>query len=139
MFCSMYVVQRLKALASLWKQVLSALTVAPGRVNTPMFPEIDTSFLGDAGPLPVSVGPHWSQHLGKMILVSEVYRSKNMVKRHTGLVVLVNVDARKGTLLLQRIIRRDDSAAYTFFERVGPAYHIAIQDCQFITVVSDYM
>jgi hypothetical protein len=102
-----------------------------------MFPEIDTSFLGDAGPLPVAVRPHWSQHVGKVILVSETYLAKEVLKRHIGPVLLVSVDNRKGTLCLQRVIRRELSGVRKPAEKVGPVYHIACRDCRFITVVSD--
>lgn len=102
-----------------------------------MFPEIDSSFLGDAGPLHVSVQSHWTQHVGKVLLVSEVYYDRGMVKRHTGPVLLVKIDARRGTLCLQRVIRKDDSTLRGPLEKVGPTYHIASRDCQFITVVSD--
>ncbi len=101
-----------------------------------MFPEIDTSFLGDAGPLPGAARPHWRQHVGKVVLVRETYRAKDAVKEHIGPVILVSVDARKGTLCLQRVIRRESFEVRTRVEEVGPSYSIACHDCLFIADVS---
>jgi len=102
-----------------------------------MFPEIDTSFLGDAGPLPMAPKPHWSKHVNQVILVRETYSTKDTVKTHVGPVVLVKVDTRKGTLFLQRVIKRETFSATGRAEKVGPPYHIACRDCQFIATLSD--
>jgi hypothetical protein len=101
-----------------------------------IFPEIDTSFLGDAGPLPIAVGPHWSQYVGKVILVREIYYSKEVVKKHIGPVILMSVDSRKGTLCLQRVLKREGVSVGLGPKKVGPPYHIACRDCQFITDLS---
>ncbi len=108
------------------------LTCIPDKVQTPMFPEIDTSFLGDAGPLPTAVRPHWSQYVGKVILVRETYSSKEVVKKHIGPVVLISLDTRRGTLCLQRVLKRDGFALDSRAEKVGPPYHVACKDCLFI-------
>lgn len=101
-----------------------------------IFPEIDTSFLGDAGPLPVSVRPHWSQYVGKMILVRETYSSKEEVKQHVGPVILVSLESRRGILWLQRVLQREGSSVGVGPEKVGPPYHIACRDCTFIADLS---
>jgi hypothetical protein len=98
-----------------------------------MFPEIDTSFLGDAGPLPITVKPHWSQHIGKVILVRETYsQSKETSVSHIGPVILMKVDTRSGKLTLQRVLAKETFSPVRQVQKVGSPYNIECRDCLFI-------
>ncbi len=110
--------------------------MVPNKPKAPLFPEIDTSFLGDAGPLPALSRTHWDRHVNRLILINETYvNSDGKVVSYVSPVILLSLTPR-GTLLLQRVQARESYSALGRVERVGPPYHSQCTDCQFIADLS---
>ncbi len=108
----------------------------PSKPKAPLFPEIDTSFLGDAGPLPAPSRTHWDRYVNRVILINETYmNSDGKIVSYVSPVILLSLVPR-GRLLLQRVQPRESYTTLGRVERVGPPYQSQCADCQFIADLS---